>query len=108
VSELSMSSVVTRLRSLSRTTVIAICVALAALVVSLMRLLEASTWAQVVGAVLVFELALTSEADKRRSARLQKAGKEHAALGGPGERAEVAAGGAMAQGCFPRKTVGAG
>jgi hypothetical protein len=80
--QLTRGSFVTWLRSLSRTTVIAICVALAALVVALMRLFEAPTSAQVGGAVLVFGWAVASEADKRRTARLEKERKEQAALEG--------------------------
>jgi tetratricopeptide (TPR) repeat protein len=78
VPELSMSSVVTRLRKLPRTTVFAVCGALLALVLTLMSLLDAPTWARIVGAVSVLGLALASEADKHRTARLEKVGKEQA------------------------------
>src|SRR5688500_3973530 len=62
VSEPTPGSVVTRLRSLPRTTVLAVCVALVALVVTVMSLLDAPTWARIVAAILVFGLALASEA----------------------------------------------
>ena len=78
--ELMPGSVVTWLRSLSRTTVLVVCTALLALVITVLRLLDAPTWTQIVGAVFVFALALASEADKRRTARLEKEGKEQAAL----------------------------
>ena len=78
--ELTPGSVVTWLRSLSRTTVFVVCSALLALVLTVMRLLDAPTWAQIVGAVFVLALALASEADKRRTARLEKERNEQAAL----------------------------
>jgi hypothetical protein len=87
--QLTRGSFVTWLRSLSRTTVIAICVALAALVVALMRLFEAPTSAQVGGAVLVFGWAVASEADKRRTARLEKERKEQAALEAADEKEQM-------------------
>jgi tetratricopeptide (TPR) repeat protein len=80
VPELTPGSVVSWLRSLPRTTVLAVCVALAALVVTVMSLLDAPTWARIVAAVLVFGLALASEADKRYAARVEKEGKEQAEL----------------------------
>jgi hypothetical protein len=80
VPELSMSSVVTWLRSLSRTTILVLCGALLTLVLAVMGLLDAPTWARIVGAVFVFALAVVSEADKRRTARLEKEAKEQAAL----------------------------
>jgi ABC-type nickel/cobalt efflux system permease component RcnA len=65
VPELTPGSVVTLLRSLSRTTVLVVCTALLVLVITVLRLLDAPTWTQIVGAVFVFALALASEADKR-------------------------------------------
>ena len=63
-----------------RTTVFAVCGALLALVLTLMSLLDAPTWARIVGAVLVLGLALASEADKHRTARREKERTEQAAL----------------------------
>jgi hypothetical protein len=72
--------VVTWLRSLSRTTVLVVCTALSALVITVLRLLDAPTWTQLVGALFIFALALASEADKRHTARLEKESKAQAAL----------------------------
>jgi hypothetical protein len=80
VPELMPGSVVRRLRSLSRTTVLVVCTALLAFVISVLRPLDAPTWTQIVGAVFVLALALASEADKRRTARLEKERNEQAAL----------------------------
>jgi len=65
-------SVVKWLRELSRTTVLVVCTALLVLVITVLRLLDAPTWTQIVGAVFVFALALASEADKRRTALLEE------------------------------------